>query len=96
MKKVIMILTFLSLCGCTDAKWDKYTILGSRAEVKCYSGERLIFHGLSTGKVANEENSDGYFARWEIISVDGEWKHLDTTQPLSASVSGNCTIIYTK
>lgn len=81
--------------GCTDASWDKYAVLGNKAEVKCYSGDRLIFHGLSTGKIMNEQHSDGYFARWDVIAVDGQWRHIDTTKPVSAGVSGNCTIIYT-
>jgi hypothetical protein len=90
------LLTMLILfTSCTDAAWDKFSALGNRSEVKCYSGERLIFHAYSTGRIANEEGSDGYFARWNIISVDGQWKHIDTTQPLSAGVSGNCVMIYT-
>lgn len=80
--------------GCTDASWDKYAVLGNKAEVKCYSGNLLIFHGVSTGKVSNEQNSDGYFARWNVVSVDGQWKHIDTSKTVSAGVSGNCTIIY--
>jgi len=81
--------------GCTDATWDKYAVLGKKGEVKCYSGPLLIFHGVSTGKISNEQNSDGYFARWNVIAVDGQWSHIDTTKPVSAGVSGNCTIIYT-
>ena len=92
---ICLIVALEVLSGCTDADWDKYAVLGNRAEVKCYSGERLIFHGLSTGKIMNEQHSDGYFARWDVIAVDGEWRHIDTTKPVSAGVSGNCTIIYT-
>lgn len=95
---LLMLLTLLMAMlstACTDATWDKYAVLGNKAEVKCYSGSLLIFHGLSTGKVSNEQNSDGYFARWNVIAVDGQWRHLDTTKPVSAGVSGNCTIIYT-
>tara|TARA_Y100001970_G_C14217081_1_gene850300 strand:- start:2166 stop:2468 length:303 start_codon:yes stop_codon:yes gene_type:complete len=98
MKALSLLLLLISLIlfafGCTDATWDKYAVLGNKAEVKCYSGPLLIFHGLSTGKISNETNSDGYFARWNVIKVDGQWKHIDTSKPLSAGVSGNCTIIY--
>ena len=94
LKLKITLITFILISGCTDAAWDKYAVLGNKAEVKCYSGQQLIFHGVSTGKVSNEENSDGYFARWNVIAVDGKWKHIDTTKPVSAGVSGNCTIIY--
>ena len=93
--KYLMLLILLLTSACTDAGWDKFAVLGNRAEVKCYSGPLLIFHGVSTGKVSNEENSDGYFARWNVIAVDGKWKHIDTSKPVSAGVSGNCTIIYT-
>jgi hypothetical protein len=92
---ICLIVALEVLSGCTDARWDQYAALGNRAEVKCYSGEKLIFHGYSTGKIINEQNSDGYFARWDVIAVDGEWKHIDITKPVSAGVSGNCTIIYT-
>ena len=97
-KKLLLLLLLIlitSTSACTDARWDQFAVLGNRAEIKCYSGERLIFHGLSTGKVMNEQHSDGYFARWNVIAVDGQWKHIDTSQPVSAGVSGNCTIIYT-
>ena len=89
-----LLLLTIVMSGCTDATWDKYAVLGNKAEVKCHSGPLLTFHGVSTGKVSNEENSDGYFARWNVYAVDGQWKHIDTTKPVSAGVSGNCTIIY--
>ena len=93
--KILTLLMLLLSTACTDATWDKYAVLGNKAEVKCDSGTLLIFHGVSTGKVSNEQNSDGYFARWKVYAVDGQWKHLDTSKTVSAGVSGNCTIIYT-
>jgi len=92
--KILLLLISLFTFGCTDAAWDQYAVLGNRAEVMCYSGPLRIFWGVSTGKVINEQNSDGYFARWNVLAVDGQWKHLDTTKPVSAGVSGNCTMIY--
>ena len=80
--------------GCTDAMFSKISTLGSRAEVKCYSGDTMIFWGQSTGKVSNEENSDGYFARWLVKGVNGRWSHANVGDTLAASVSGNCVIIY--
>ena len=94
MKVTILGLFLLLTTACTDAGWDQLATHGKRAEVKCYSGNLLTFHGLSTGKIINEKNSDGYFARWEIIHVDGEWAHIDTAKPVSAGISGNCNIIY--
>lgn len=88
------ILSALFFTGCTDAMVTKFTTLGSSAEIKCYSGEKLIFWGVSTGKVSNEENSDGYFAKWKIKSVDGQWNNVQVNSTLAASVSGNCILIY--
>ena len=92
MYKFILAATMLS--GCTDAMFSKISTIGSKAEVKCYSGSRLIFWGISTGKVSNEENSDGFFARWRVKEVAGQWDQVDVGQTLPASVSGNCIIIY--
>ena len=100
----LLVLTLLLTCSaCTDATWDKYRVLGDSAEVKCYSGGKLIFHGVSTGKVENETNSDGYFARWDIIYLEGEWKripkNIGTHQGLekfAAGVGGDCMIVYKK
>ena len=90
----IFILAFLFTFGCTDAMFSKFSTIGSKAEVKCYSGSRLIFWGISTGKVSNEENSDGFFAKWRVKEVAGQWDHVDVGQILPASISGNCIIIY--
>lgn len=89
-----LMMSALLLLGCTDADWDKFAVLGDKAEVKCYSGERLIFHGISTGKISNETNSDGYFARWNVITAEGQWGHIDTSEPVAGSVSGNCVMLY--
>jgi hypothetical protein len=94
MLKALILSSFLLLTSCTDAYWDQYATLGSRAEIKCYSN-RLVFHALSTGKVKNETQSDGYFARWQVIYAEGsEWKHVDLSKPVAGSVSGHCIILY--
>lgn len=98
----IFLISLLFLCaGCTDAEWDKYARLGDSAEVMCYSGGTPIFHATSTGKVSNEVNSDGYFARWEIHMLKGTWKHVpknlgdkDFLKRVSASIGGDCIIVY--
>lgn len=50
----------LLIVGCTDAEWSKVMQYGSSQIVKCYSGGQLIYDGKSTGKVINEDQSDGY------------------------------------
>lgn len=54
---------FYLFFGCTDAEITKFTTLGQRAEIICRSGGIISFHGISTGKVLNERNSDGYYAK---------------------------------
>ena len=93
---------FISTTACTDAEWDKYARLGDSAEVMCYSGGTPIFHATSTGKVSNEVNSDGYFARWQIHMLKGKWKHVpqinlgdkNSLEKFSASIGGDCIIVY--
>ncbi len=80
--KLAITLSLIALTtGCTDAAFDKMTNFGGSALVKCYSGEKLIYDGKSTGKVISESNSDGYAFR---DSSDGKLKE----------VSGNCIITY--
>ena len=84
MKKTIFafgILFFVS--GCTDAEFSKLTALGNGAEIKCYSGDTLIYSGISTVKVSSEKESDGYFFR-------------DSSDDMLKEVSGNCVITYLK
>lgn len=92
--RYILILALMGLSACTDASWDKWRVLGNAAEVKCFSGPTLIFHAISTGKIQNEENSDGYFARWEVVEAHGEWKRVDVSKTLAGGVSGNCIMLY--
>ena len=105
MKYLSLFFLFFSLLltsACTDAEWDKYARLGDSAEVMCFSGGVQIFHATSTGKVSNEVNSDGYFARWQIHSLKGNWRHVpkidlhqkDALEKISASIGGDCIIIY--
>lgn len=76
-----MMLMCVSMIGCTDARWGKVTALGDSAHIECYSGEKLIYSGDSTGKVSNSDQSDGYF-----------FKDKDTRKFME--VSGNCVITY--
>jgi len=86
MKKGLLLVAIslpLVLVGCTDATIGKLSSYGGSAFVECYSGERLIYKGESTGKVSNSESSDGYYF------VDKETGKLK-------EVSGNCIITYNK
>ena len=93
-KFVLLFTTAFSLFfGCTDADITKFTTLGQRAEIICRSGGSISFHGISTGKVSNETNSDGYFAKWEIISAS-DFKYAKAGDVVPATLSSDCNIIY--
>ena len=92
---LLLISTFLISSGCTDAEITKFTTLGQRAEIVCKSGGTISFHGISTGKVLNEKNSDGYYAKWKIISAP-DFKHAKPGSIMPATLSSDCNIIYIK
>ena len=74
-------LAALSVAGCTDAQRGKLLNLGNSAHIKCWSGNVVIYDGVSTGKVSSESNSDGYYFR-------------DKASGKLLEVSGNCVIEY--
>lgn len=68
--------TLLLVTGCTDAQRAKQAALGDPARVICFSGGRLTFDDFSTGKVENEEHSDGFYfvarSTNRLVSVSGD------------------------
>ena len=87
---LILALVAIGSVACTDAERGKYAVLGNSSEVTCYSGGKVYFHARSTGKVSNEQNSDGFFAKWTDLDEEGK----PTGKPYYASVSGDCKIVY--
>lgn len=80
-KVLFALAVFGSLLGCTDAELSRWGALGDAAHVQCYSGGVLIYDGVSTGKVANSEGSDGYEFR-------------DAKDQKLKQVSGDCVLTY--
>ena len=80
----------LNIFGCTDAQYGKYAVLGNSAEVTCLSGGVVFFRARSTGAVSNEQNSDGFFAKWTDLDAEGK----PSGKPYYASISGDCKIVY--
>jgi len=79
---LLIVLTTLTLSlSCTDAGRGKITAYGNPAQIKCWSGGKLVFDRKSTGKVLSEAQSDGYFFE---DAEDGKFKE----------VSGTCVITY--
>lgn len=85
LKKVVLAglmgISVASVTGCTDATMGKLSALGGSANVKCYSAEKLIYSGDSTGKVISSSQSDGYY-------------FIDRADRKLKEVSGNCVITY--
>lgn len=59
--KNIFALIILSLTACSNANRAAIHAWGKRHDIKCYSGGVLIYDGYTTGKVENEDHSDGYY-----------------------------------
>lgn len=80
---ITVILAMVALSGCSDAARSKLSnrLTGEEARVQCYSGNLKIYDATSTGKILNEEGSDGYYFREK---ESGEL----------VEVSGNCIIRY--
>lgn len=76
--KQTLILALLALLGC-DARVSQINSIGLRNYIKCYSGNLLIYEGMSTGKIISDMDSNGRFFKEE-----GTDKLIE--------VSGNCVI----
>jgi hypothetical protein len=74
-----LLLGLIFLAGCTDADMSNLTTLGSPAHIMCYSGNIVIYDGISTGKVATVDRSDG-------------WQFVDVKTGKFMRVSGPCVI----
>jgi hypothetical protein len=68
-----------AVASCTDATRASWGSLGNSANVKCYSGGVVIYDGVSTGKVATTEQSDG-------------WEFRESKTNKFVRVSGDCVI----
>ena len=79
MNRVTLFLTVLAITGCTDTDRASLAALGNAHHVVCYSGERVIYEGNSTGRVQSPKESDG-------------WQFEDAKTRLLTEVSGNCVI----
>lgn len=80
-KSMIILVASVALSGCSDAQMGKFMALGNSAKVTCYSGGVVVYDGVSSGKIENQENSDGYY-----FTPKGE--------SLAIEVSGDCIVKY--
>lgn len=61
MRKLKTLLFVVGVVACTDAQLADYDSLSKPHTVKCWSGTLLIYEGETTGTVANEQHSDGWY-----------------------------------
>ncbi len=55
------LVAMLALASCTRADSTKVFSYGQKREVLQYSGGKLIYAGISSGKISSEDGSDGYY-----------------------------------
>lgn len=79
MKSLMGCILLVFIMGCSNANLARFSALGKRHDVKCYSGGVVIYEGHSTGKIENEHQSDGYYFQ-------------DEQTGKFVTVSGNCVI----
>ena len=79
MKMLSLIVLAATLVGCSDANMGKLGAYGKSRSIECWSGTKMIYKGMSTGKIQSEANSDGYY-----FVEKGSGKLLE--------VSGNCIL----
>lgn len=76
MKRFILLATIIGGVGCTDANMKQFTSLGYAGTIVCYSGGKEIYTGTSTGKIATEKDSDGWYfveaGTSKLIRVSGD------------------------
>lgn len=69
-------ITLLALTSCTDAGRAKFGAFGDKFKVEIVNCDGTVTHSwVSTGKVSNSSNSDGYYFNDEktgtLIEVSG-------------------------
>jgi len=74
-----MLILVLTLFACQDSEIAEWNALGDPGNITCYSGGQVIYDGVSTGKIATEQGSDG-------------WKFMDSKTDRLVRVSGDCVI----
>lgn len=64
MKKTMFLMALLTACGiitgCTDTEMSRISALGRPHHIKQFNGGQIVGEWDSTGKVQNEQGSDGY------------------------------------
>lgn len=76
MKHFLFSFLIISAMACTDADRAQWNALGDPGDITCYSGGKVIYEGRSSGKIATEDHSDGWFfkdaATGRLVRVSGD------------------------
>ncbi len=80
-----VLLSVVVISGCSNATWSGVKAWGKEHHIKQFSGGVLIGEWLSTGKIENEEHSDGYYfeddATRTMISISGDVQIFVVKEP---------------
>jgi hypothetical protein len=75
LKNGLALLTLLVLTGCTGGQIASLQAYGQKHHIKQFSGGQQVGEWVSTGKVSNEAQSDGYYfeddTTHKIVEVTG-------------------------
>jgi hypothetical protein len=82
MKKFVLLTMIVcsSLCGCTDAGWERQTAYGSKHTIDMYSGGTKVATWTSTGRPQSLTSEDG-------------WQFVDDSTKQLVIVTGDLVII---
>ena len=74
--KTLAAFLILSVVSCSDAERSAFSALGKKHRVKMYSGGVVVGEWTSSGKIENEDQSDGYYfkddATGKMVTVSGD------------------------
>ena len=74
--KLIAVLSISFTASCSDARMSAFSALGKKHRIKMYSGGAVVGEWVSSGKIENEKNSDGYYFKddntGKMVTVSGD------------------------
>jgi hypothetical protein len=76
MYRILLFIGLLSIIGCSKADRAAFNAIGSKHRITLYSGGIAARTWVSSGKIENEDRSDGYYfqddATKKLIRVSGD------------------------
>lgn len=76
LRLIVIASTAIFISACSDAERSAFNALGKKHRVTMYSGGKIVGEWVSSGKIENESNSDGYYfkddATGKMVTVAGD------------------------